>query len=38
MRCRTFDAGYLLEQYEALRQQALAVSPEAQRGHGWRCS
>ena len=34
MSCATLDAGYLLEQYEALRREALAVSPEARRGHG----
>jgi hypothetical protein len=34
MRCRTLDAGYLLEQYETLRHQALAVSLDVHRGHG----
>jgi hypothetical protein len=31
---RILDADYLREQYEALRREALAVSPEAPRGHG----
>lgn len=34
MSCHTFDAEYLLEQYELLRREALEVSPHAQRGHG----
>ena len=34
MSCIAVDAGFLLEQYEALRREALAVSPESRRGHG----
>jgi hypothetical protein len=34
MSCHVFDAGYLLEQYELLRQEAIEVLPLAQQGHG----
>jgi hypothetical protein len=34
MRCPSFDAEYLLEQYELLRREALEIAPHAQRGHG----
>lgn len=30
----SFDAEYLLEQYELLRREAVELSPYAQRGHG----
>jgi hypothetical protein len=30
----TLDAAYLADQYEALRREALALSPEARRGRG----
>jgi hypothetical protein len=28
------DTGFLVDQYEALRREALALSPEGRRGHG----
>jgi hypothetical protein len=34
MSCPSLDAEYLLEQYELLRQEAVQLSPYAQRGHG----
>jgi hypothetical protein len=34
MSCHTFDAEYLLEQYELLRREAIEISPHTQRGRG----
>jgi hypothetical protein len=34
MNYHMFDAGYLQEQYELLRREAVELSPYTQRGHG----
>ena len=34
MSCHVFDAEYLLEQYELLRQEAIEDLPQARQGHG----